>query len=200
MSSVQEYIANYKDADSARIAFAWNGKHAAEFKDANQEFRWQVASYCIEHPEAAAPDLLSALYRADADWSREAWCSPNHFAPLAATLLLRGGDAVIDTFAEGLYASFDTFGACHQMRLPQHLLITLSETLQQRIRQCSDVQRKKWLEGSLELIDKLQRGIATQGWVNVPSGTPVSKVRVVWPRRYHRVWRRIKSWFGYDAA
>lgn len=200
MSNIQEFVANYTAADSARVAFAWNGKHAAEFQDANQEFRSAVAAHCIEHPEQASPDLLATLLRADADWSREAWCSPGHFDKLASTLLIRGSEAVLDTFADCLYASFDTYGACHHMQLPQHVLITLSEALQQRIPQCSDAQRKKWLEGALELFDKLQRGVAAQGWATLPPGTPVSNVRVVWPRWYHRAWRRIKSWFGYDAA
>jgi hypothetical protein len=200
MSSIQEYVTNYTAADSARVAFAWNGKHAAEFQDANQQFRVAVATYCIEHPEQSSPDLLATLFRADAQWSREAWCSPHHFDQLASALLIRGGESALDSFADGLYASFDTYGACHQMQLPQHVIISLSESLQQRIPQCSDAQRKKWLEGALQLFDKLQRGVATQGWATLPPGTPASNVRVVWPRWYHRAWRRIKMWFGYDAA
>jgi len=194
--AVQEYIANYKEAEAAQIAFAWNGKHAADFKDANQDFRWQVAAHCIQHPDAASPELLAALFRADAEWAREAWCSPGHFPQLASTLLVRGGESVLNTFVDGLYASFDTYGACHRMELPRYQLIILSETLQTRIPQCTDPQRKKQLTGALELFDKLERGVASEGWVHLPPGTPVKKIRVVWPRWYHRVWRRIKSWFG----
>jgi hypothetical protein len=200
MSSIQEYVTNYSVADSARVAFAWNGKHAAEFEDTNQDYRLAVATYCIEHPEQASPELLTTLLRADADWSREAWCSPGHFDQLASTLLIRGREAVLDTFADCLYASFDTYGACHHMRLPQHVLTVLSEALRQRISECSDDQQKKRLEGAFELFDELQRGVATKDWATVPPGTPVSNVRVVWPRWHHRAWRRIKSWFGYDTA
>lgn len=196
MSNVQEYVTNYTAADAARVAFAWNGKHAEEFQDANQEFRQAVATYCIEHPEQASPELLATLFLADAAWSREAWGAPGHFAQLASTLLLRGSEAALDTFAKGLYASFDTYGACHHMQLPQPILRTLSEALRQRIPQGSDAQLKKCLEGALELFDKLQRGAAAQGWVTLPPGTPVSNVRVVWPRWYHRAWRRIQSWFS----
>jgi len=200
MSNVQEYVANYTPAEAARVAFAWNGKHAAEFQDTNQEFRLAVAKYCIEHPEQASPELLETLLRADAAWSREAWCSPGQFDKLARVLLIRGGDSVLDAFAECFYSSFDTFGACHHMQLPQHVLVVLLEALQQRIPQCLDPQRKKWLEGSHELLGKLQRGVASQGWATLPPGTQVSNVRVVWPRLYHRIWRRIRSWFGSEAA
>lgn len=195
MSIAQEFVANYKEADSVKVAFTWNGKHSAEFQDANQEFRWEVARYCMEHPELAPPNLLAALFCADAEWSRQAWCSPNHFEQLAGALLTRGGESVLDTFAQGLYTSFDTYGACHHMQLPRHVIISLSEALQQRIPLCADAQRKKFLEGSLELFGKLENGVATQGWQTLPPGASVSDVQVVWPRWYHLLWRRIRSWF-----
>lgn len=73
MTNAQQYIATYKEPDRSKVAFAWNGKHRAEFLDAIQEFRWEVVRHCIEHPEQPSPDLLVALFRADADWSRETW-------------------------------------------------------------------------------------------------------------------------------
>jgi hypothetical protein len=200
MDAVEEYIANYVESDAERIAFAWNGKHATEFVDTNQDFRWQVIRHCVAHPESASVPLLEALIRADAAWSREAWCSPNHFDSLARVLLVCGREAALDTFTECFLASFDTFGACHQMELPPELLSELTSALRQRIAAAANDNHCKRLESVLELFEKLAQGTAAKGWATLAPGTSVTNVRVVWPRWYHRPWLYLKSFFGRRSA
>jgi hypothetical protein len=200
MSSAKDYVVNYAEAESERVAFSWNGKHAEEFIDTNQEFRWEVVNYCIAHPDDAPTPLLEALLRADAAWTREAWGSPRHFQSLASAVLVRGRESALDTFADCLYASFDIFGACHQLQLPPDVLSELTATLRQRLAGAPTDDRRKRLEGALELFEQIGQGTASQGWAALPPGTPVSNISVVWPRWYHRLWQHIKSFFGRNGA
>src|SRR5437763_1017089 len=129
MPSVAEFVSHYTEVDRPRIAFAWNGKHAQEFSDHNQHFRWEIARHCIEQPAQAPLLLLEDLFSADAQWSVEAWCAPHHFGDIAALFLVRGRTAVIESFVEGLYSSFDTFGACHHIQVPANVLRELIEEI-----------------------------------------------------------------------
>jgi len=194
MSVDANFIAGYTEQDRSRIDFAWNGKHAAEFVDTNQEKRWAVISRCINEPELASPVLLEHLFLADAAWAREAWGSNPSFAALASVLLQRGGEAALDTFARGFTTSFDTFGACHEMKLGPELSARLAVVARDRAAETTDDDLRKCLESSAELFSKLQRGIAQEGWATVPPGTPVHSVRVVSPRWYHYIGRKISAW------
>jgi len=196
MTSASDYVANYPASGAEKVAFAWNGKHAAEFVDSNYDFRKSVVDYCLANESAPDPALLADLFRADAEWSRQAWCAPNHFPDLATLLLIRGEESVLGAFAEGFGACFDTFGACHQMGLPAETLSRLTAGLQERICSEPESERRKPLEAALELFEKFSSGTASQGWVQVAPGTPVTNIRVVYPRWYHRLWNQFKSLFA----
>src|ERR1700688_4466975 len=101
MIDLPSFVAGYSREYQPSIAFAWNGKHAADFVDRNQKFRWEVIGHCIALPEAAAPTLLADLFLADAEWSRQAWGSPQHFGKRRALLLERGGEEALVPFSEG---------------------------------------------------------------------------------------------------
>ena len=193
MNDVAEFIAKYTEADRQRLAFAWNGKQAEEFQDANQEFRWKVVHACVASPKDASPLLLEHLFLADSEWSREAWCSPHHFAQLGGALLVRGEGAVLGSFAKGFIASFDTFGSCHELRLPAELLGRLAQHTEQALAGMSDEEQRKPLEATTALFGKLRDGSAIQGWATVEPGAPVTNIRVVWPRWYHRAWAKVSS-------
>ena len=179
MLDVLTYIADYSEADREQISFAWNGKHAADFQDLNQGFRWHVARQCIATPESASPLLLEHLFLADAAWTREAWGSPGHFAQLGAALLIRGQEAALVSFAKGFVCSFDTFGACHELQLPKELLVRLSLATAQELARATDDEHRKPLEAALELFGKLEAGSAGQGWATVQPGAPVAKIREI---------------------
>ena len=177
MSTVAEFVSQYTPASRDQITFTWNGKHASEFRDANQKFRWQVVDYCIAHKEQAPPILLEHLFLADAEWAAEAWGTPAHFAQLASALLERGQEAVLDTFAKGLVRSFDTFGACHYIRLPKPLLVRLAESAQASLAQATEQDHRKRLESVLELFAKLEKGSATEDWAIIAPDMPASNTQ-----------------------
>jgi hypothetical protein len=191
VSDIIQFIEHYTPSERERIAFAWNGKHAEEFIDTNQSFRWAVVMECIANSERVPLALFEDLFLADADWAVQAWGSPEHFAQLGCALLVRGGSAALKSFANGFNASFDTFGACHEIQLPMGLLSSLITSVREMREVATDERQKVRLESTLELFQKLEGAKATTGWVKVASGTEVSDIQIVWPRWYHKVW----GWF-----
>lgn len=193
MSVISDFISQYTQASQVQIGFAWNGKHAQEFEDSNQEFRWQIANQCIAQPESASPVLLEHLFMADAEWTAEAWGSPQHFAQLATVFLERGQEAAVVSFSTGFTRSFDTFGACHEIQLSDHLRSRLTLYAKELLSQTADDSRRKQLEAVIELFAKLESKTATHGWAKVSPGTPVSDIRVVSPHWYHRLWAKLSG-------
>ena len=126
----------------------------------------------------AGPDLLTDLFRESTSWAREAWGAPKGFASLAAALLSRRGEDALPDFVWGFSQSFDTFGACHQMRLDPVLVRSLLRAVEARIAAAAPDARKPW-EGARDLFTKLAAGTAAEGWVVVPPDAPVGPVRVV---------------------
>jgi O-acetyl-ADP-ribose deacetylase (regulator of RNase III) len=177
MSIAAEFVSQYTPATRNQIDFAWNGKHASEFQDSNQEFRWQVVSYCIEQPVQASPLLLEHLFLADAEWAAEAWGSPHHFAQLASVLLERGQEAVLDTFSKGFVRSFDTFGSCHHIQLSKALLVRLTVSVKKSFSQATEQNHRKRFKKVLELFAKLQNETARQGWGIIAPGTPTPNIQ-----------------------
>lgn len=195
MTTAREFANDYAEADRPRIDFAWNGKHAAEFVDANQQFRWEVVAHCTNEPGKASQLLLEHLFLADAAWSKEAWGAPRHFGALAATLLQRGGEGSLSVFVAGLGASFDTYGACHHtMRLSPELAARLAIAARETSLASDDERTKGQLQLAAELFEKIQKGTASEGWLSLPPETPVRNVRVVWPRWYHKLWMKVSAW------
>ena len=186
-----EFINGYQAEDLARIAFAWNGKHANEFVDANQQFRWTVVRDCIENPSIARRELLEHLFLADAEWSRQAWGAPKHFADLGQILLQRGGCDAIDAFSVGFATSFDTFGACHGIKLSAEMLDSLLACARNKLSDASDSKSKTRLELMIELFEKILRSTAEAGWVALAPGTEVSNIRIVSPSWPRRLWGRL---------
>lgn len=191
MTDTEQFVRGYETGQRSRIEFAWNGKHASEFHDANQDFRSKVVACICENSGQGSPELLRDLFIEESKWSVEAWCAPFTFAKLGALLLTRGGVDYLPDFLEGFTASFDTFGACHQMELDPIVRSALIRHVQQQLNETSDERTKTKLESGKELFDKLQAGNAGEGWAVLKPGTPVTNVRVV--GRAGLTWRRIKS-------
>jgi hypothetical protein len=188
LPTITEFIEHYSTSEHKTIAFAWNGKHADEFVDANQSFRWAVANECIANYDRVPLSLLADLFLADADWAVQAWGAPEHYAQLGRVLLIRGECAALESFAKGFNASFDTFGACHTIQLPSDLLSSLIASVREMNELTTDERQKVRWESTLELFQKIAGQTAADGWVTVAPGTEVSDIRVVWPRWYHRIW------------
>ena len=191
MNPVADYIANHITADSAQIEFAWNGKHANEFEDGNQDFRQSVVAACIEDSSTVSTELLQALFIEEAKWAREAWGSPRNFGQLGQLLLERGSEDAVRTFAIGMNYSFDTFGACHEITLSAGDLQTVTTIIEKLLEAESDEERRPQYESAKELFTKIGKGSATEGWAKVAPGTPVSNIRVVKPPLFQRILKRL---------
>jgi hypothetical protein len=191
MNDIEQFVRDYNGSQKHRIEFAWNGKHASEFRDANQEFRSHVVAFVCEHSGQGSVELLRDLFIEDSKWSVQAWCAPFTFATLGGLLLTRGGVDYLSDFLEGFNASFDTFGACHQMDLDPIVASALIRHSQQQLNNTLHEPTKTKLESGQQLFEKLQGGNAAQGWATLKSGTPVTNIRVV--GRTGLVWRRIKN-------
>jgi hypothetical protein len=126
---IRSFIRGYKPADERRIRFQWNGKHADEFVDENLAFREAVKERVLDDLDSAPLQLVCDLYRAETQFSREAWCIDGDVARLAEHLLRRGGDRFIEDYIEGKYQSFDaSLGTAFEVDLP------LAERLLQAVR------------------------------------------------------------------
>jgi len=178
--SVSTFVEHYTPAERQRIAFAWNGKHATEFVDSNQDFRWSLVKHCLANPEQPSPELLVDLFVSDAEWSAEAWGAPQHFADLGALLLKRGGANAVVPFAQGFNRSFDTFGACHGLPISLELSSRLA-LVAAELAAGSTGPLASQLSATHELFMSLCAGTASQGWSAVAGGTPVASIRVSKP-------------------
>lgn len=189
---VQTFVREYKPDLAERVRFAWNGKHASEFVDANQDFRCRVIDHVCSNPGSASPQLLAELFTQSALWAREAWGSPRNFETLVAELLTRCGEDVLPEFLCGFRQSFDTFGACHQMKLDPVVTRRLLQVVEERTATAEGADKQLWDAGR-ELFSKLAAGTASKGWVVLSPGTPVANMRVVsrWRIWASELWRRI---------
>ena len=190
MTAARDYIENYTESDFGKIEFAWNEKHAEDFVDENQDFRQSIVEACVEDPSSASDDLLQILFIEEAKWAREAWGSPRNFGQLGQLLLERGGEEPVRTFATGMNYSFDTFGACHEITLSPADQQAVTAVVDGFLETESDENQRPRFEAVKELLEKIAQGSATEGWVKVEPGTPVSNVRVVKPS----ILQRFTNW------
>jgi hypothetical protein len=146
MEDLSHFIASYTDADEHRIRFAWNGKHADEFSDANYDFRKKVLEAVLQQPDAAPLSLVRDLFRAETELSREVWCVDNRVATLAEIMLTRGGRASLIEFLRGKCQSFDASMACGGIRIDRRLAKDLHDEATRLLRKCNDDRERKLLE------------------------------------------------------
>lgn len=106
MNDIAAFIARYTADDEKRIRFDWNGKHAEEFADRNLEFRAAVRETVLAEVTAGPLKLVRDLFRAETQYSREAWSIAVGVSALAEDLLRRGGTRYLADFLEGKFQSF----------------------------------------------------------------------------------------------
>lgn len=177
--AVLGFATHYTTHQRELIRFAWNGKHSADFLDENQEFRASIARIILSEPDSVPIVLVRDILLEDALWSREAWCAPHHFAGLLSILLQRGGREYLIDFAVAMNATFDTFGAAHEIALSPRSAHELLEDTELHLLVETDARRRSELQGARELFRKVIEGKATDGWVTVAPGTPVKNIRVL---------------------
>ena len=146
MDDLSRFIASYTDADEPRIAFAWNGKHAKDFRDANNDFRKAVLGAVFKEAAAAPLALIRDLFCAETEYSREAWGIDNRVIALAEIMLARCGRAALMDFLRGKCQSFDASMACGAVRIDQQLAAELLDEAERRLAESTDDRERHLLK------------------------------------------------------
>jgi hypothetical protein len=153
---VHAFIKNYTEGDEPRIRFAWNGQHAEEFEDANVEFREAVNEAVLADLDAAPILLIRDLYRAETEYSAEAWCISGDVGRLGERLLRDPEDRFVEDYLIGKDQSFDAHAGTDfvvDRPLVEHLIAVVREKLLS--------------ETDAEKIERLHWGEETfRGWLD----------------------------------
>lgn len=104
---VHEMFNTYGPSWNDRIRFAWNGKHADGFVDANLAFRRKVCDYLVKRKAEAPLQLVADLYTAEVEYAKEAWGVSRVVSVLAQEMLERGGAQFLETYAHALRCGMD---------------------------------------------------------------------------------------------
>jgi hypothetical protein len=132
-SDVRGFIMGYTAEDERFLRFDWNGNHAEKFVDRNMAFRKSVLDAVLAEINSVPIELVRDLFRAETQFSREAWCIDNRISQLGEHLLRHGGDRFIEDYIEGKHQSFDaSCGTAFDCDLPlaRQLLRITQERLQ----------------------------------------------------------------------
>ena len=133
--------------------FAWNGKHAEEFEDANYEFRHAVLEVVMADLAAAPIELIRDLYDAETALAKEAWgVYAEAVRALAEELLTRGGPEYVEDFLTGkLGRGMDAHCAAY-FDCPRELAERLLAEVEARLAIGADGHRKQLLEAGREIF------------------------------------------------
>ncbi len=153
MTDSDKFVKHYATAeDRQRIVFAWNGKHAEEFHDANYEFRQQVLEVVLSDIRTVPIELIRDLYDAETALAKEAWgVYTEAVRALAEELLTRGGPAFVEDFLAGkIGRGMDAYCAAY-FDCPRELTKQLLAEVERRL---ADVegQRKALLEAGRDIF------------------------------------------------
>ncbi len=162
MDDLSQFIASYTNSDEHRIAFAWNGEHADTFQDANYEFRKAVLDATLASADVAPLALVRDLFRAETEWSREAWCVDNRVAVLAGIMLTRGKQSLLMDFLRGKCQSFDASMACGGMSIQPQLAAELLREVNVRMNASTDDKERHLLQVGRDVFAERTSGGQTE--------------------------------------
>lgn len=120
MLAVRDFVRNYSPEAEPRVAFAWNGKHAAEFIDSNLQFRTEVCAFFQDDKEVFSLALVAALFKAETLFAKEAWGVRRVVSSLAQELLERGGVQYLDLYLAGARCGMDAYLETGNITLSKH--------------------------------------------------------------------------------
>ncbi|MFZ5985867.1 MAG: hypothetical protein ACOYWZ_01920 [Bacillota bacterium] len=180
---VKSFVSNYiSEKDIENIEFKWNGKHAEEFEDFNQDFRFAVAEYIIENNcTDISLELVRDVFIAESEWAKEVWGTSKYFSLISECLLGKGDESIAKCFLEGFHKSFDTYACMHSITIEEHLAENYIKIFENLRMNETDEQLIKWLDSGKELMEKFIKGNASQGFVSLKPGTQIENVRVIHP-------------------
>lgn len=119
---------------------------ARAFQDANYEFRQAVLDATLTYTDVAPLALVRDLFRAETEWSREAWCVDNRVADLAGIMLTRGKQELLMDFLRGKCQSFDASMACGGMSIEPQLAAELLRDVEVRMNACAEDEERRLLQ------------------------------------------------------
>jgi hypothetical protein len=149
------YIANYSSAKhQGKMMFAWNGKHADAFQDANYEFRRQVLEIVLLDLKAAPIELIRDLYDAETAMALEAWgVYAEAVSALSEELLTRGGPAYVEDFLRGkIGRGMDAYCSAY-FDCPCTLAERLLKETKSLLAEASDELRRNRLEAGCKIFE-----------------------------------------------
>lgn len=158
MSDLAEFVEFYTPAlDRPRVAFAWNGRHADHFADANENFRRRLLKHVLRDLSAAPIELVRDLFDAETAWAQQAWCvNAEGVRALARELLTRGGPGFVEDFLTGKVGrGMDAFCAAY-FECPRGLAEQLLAEVERRLAEGADGSRRGRLEAGRDIF---------RGWV-----------------------------------
>jgi hypothetical protein len=174
----KSFISSYGPDLRFRICFAWNGKHADDFRDTNDSLRQEIIDAVLAEPDKAGLDLVADLFEAEAQWSKEAWCVRDSFSILGSILLNRGCTAKLNHFLDWFAVSFDSYSECHAMSLAPAILDPLISEIDRHLTEAIDNRRRKELEMARNLFVKHKSGKPLKGMAKL-GRNEVKKAKIV---------------------
>jgi hypothetical protein len=188
-SLLDDFLRNYSLSERGRLTI--DAPVEGTFRDGNSLFRKSVIRHVISNPEEAPPSLLQDLFVEEASWAERAGIVSPTFTALAEILLSRTRTMYLTEFLKGFFASFNTFGACHQMNLGETTISPILEEIRCRLRSGPSVSERVRLEAGEALFMKLQNGTAKEGWYSTDGPVKVEAVWTIGPAR--RAWLSAKA-------
>ena len=148
MPDCEDFIVTYDGSREGEIRFAWNGKHAADLRDANYQFRKQVLDAMITHLDRIDLRLVRDVLRAETQLSKEAWAIDNRVGKLAETLLKRGQATYVEDYLLARMQSFDAYLGCATFEIDLNLARDLLRTVEGRlISETDEAKKRLWTFG-----------------------------------------------------
>lgn len=179
---LEKFVSSYQsNINFDKVSFKWNGKHADEFEDENDEFRREVAEFIINSVDDVCYELLRDIFIEEAKWAKEAWGTSNVFPLIGEKLLRVGQEHAILDFLAGYVMSFDTFACCHTIDLSGMDLERFVKFINEQITDEKNKEILNMLEAGKELFSKHLEGNASEGWVALQPGTHVQNIKVIHP-------------------
>lgn len=158
MSDLAEFVQFYTPAlDRARVAFAWNGRHADHFADANEPFRRRLLKHVLRTLGTVPIELVRDLFDAETAWAQQAWCvNAEGVRALAEELLTRGGPEFVEDFLAGkIGRGMDAFCAAY-FECPREPAERLLAEVERRLAEGAEGPRRALLEAGRDIF---------KGWV-----------------------------------
>jgi hypothetical protein len=176
------FSTGYTSQDQVKFSFNWNGKHAKELVDSNQEFRRNLIKFVIENDQLYFPiDLIRDIYLEEAKWSVQAWSVGFDFHKLGERLIRFGKNMYINDFLIGAFSSFDTYCSSRMMNLEIFEVELVLEELKRRLKDPDFKEYKDKYESGIELFESYIKGNQRQGLYQLNGDVQVTNVRIVKP-------------------